>query len=256
MGRYRQQKNMLFLTALSLLLGVMMITAVNTNHAGEAKEDYELQETIAYIESLEEESATLQEQIQATREQISAIQNERAAGESELADLMVELEQLRAYAGLTELVGPGLVITMDDNTVGAELAQKNNPSSYNASNYIIHDKDLRYTLRELAPYSEAVAINGIRIIDTTSIRCVGTTVYINATRESPPYVIQVIGDPDQLELALQNSARYQALIRAAMPITVSRSQEITVPAYTGVISPKYSSLLQDETSASQQGTNY
>lgn len=250
MSKYRQQKNILFLTGLALLLGVMIVVAVNTNVAGEMKEDRETQEIIAYIEDLEDEGAALQEQIRATREQISAIQSEQVAGESELAEMAEELALLRQYAGLTELTGPGVIVTMNDNSVGAELAQKNNPATYNPSNYIIHDKDLRYMIRELAPYAEAIAINGIRVIDTTSIRCVGTTVYINATRESPPYEISVIGDPDALEQVLLSSARYQMLVKGNKPVSVAKSQNIVVPAYSGAISPKYSALLETGAEAS------
>lgn len=99
------------------------------------------------------------------------------------------------------LLKPWDYITLDDNTVGAEFAQKNNPTTYVASNYIVHDKDLLYLIRSLASATEACSVNDVRITDSSSIRCAGTIILINSTRLAPPYEIKIIGDPDELEAA-------------------------------------------------------
>ena len=246
MTKFRTQKNTIFLTILALLLGLGIMTTVNTNWVEEAAEDTENQELIAYIEQTEAETAVLAEKIKATREEIDSIQNAQSEGETLLTSLKSTLSILNQQAGLTALSGPGILITLDDNRVGAELAQKNNPATYNAENYIVHDKDLLYLVRTLSTAMEALSINDIRIVDTSSIRCTGSVIMVNSTRLAPPYEIKVIGDPDALQEALYASSRYHRLVYIEIPISVTTVDELTIPSYSGVYSTTYSSPLNQE----------
>lgn len=243
MSRYRSQKNILFLTLTAFILGFLIMLTARTNYAGEVEEAQDTQELVAYIESMEAQTLAEEERIQVLREQIDAIQSEQAEGETLLTTMNDSLARLTQYAGMTALVGEGLILELNDNTVGAELAQKSNPATYRAENYIIHDTDLLYLVRAMSAYTEALSINNIRIIDTTSIRCVGTVILVNATRLAPPYEIRVIGDPAALTRSLQASSRYISLTERSMPLKLTTSQQVEVPAYSGVYSPTYSSLL-------------
>lgn len=243
MNRYRSQKNILMLTALALVLGFFIVGVANAQRVQEKAADQENQRLIAYIEEMEAESLLLQQRIQETREQIDAIQTSQAEGESLLANLNQRLSQLSQAAGMTQLTGPGIIITLDDNKVGAELAQKNNPATYNAENFIVHDKDILYLVRAMAGHAEALSINGIRIVDTTSIRCMGSVVMVNSARLAPPYEIHAIGNPQKLAEAVQHSGRYHRLQYMSIPISITSSDEIHMPAYSGSLSPNYSSIL-------------
>lgn len=234
------QKHNVFLTIIALLLGLMLMVAVNTNRAAEVKVDSDTAELIAYIEDMEAQTVGLQDEIKAARLRIETIQAGQSEDQALTSAMGDSLIQLNIRAGLTELAGPGLTVILDDNTVGAELAQKNNPAAYNPSSYIVHDKDILYIVRALAPSAEAISVNGLRVVDNTSVRCVGSVILINSTRLAPPYEIRAIGNIEALTTALVNSGRYNSLLYSNIPIKYAESANIAVPAYTGAYSVNYS----------------
>ena len=239
----RLKKNIYFLTLLSFALGFFVMVSIHTNRASQITDAKNTADIIAYIEEKEAKNTQLEQNIAEVRNQIEAIRSSQAESTQTSSQLTDTLSRLNQLAGLTSLSGSGIVVTLNDNSVGAELAQKTNPATYNAENYIIHDKDILYLLRAVAPYAEAVSINGVRIIDTTSIRCVGTVIMVNSNRLAPPYEITFIGDADQLEEAVYSSARYYRLTYMSMPVSVTRADNLVVPAYTGSYKPVFASLV-------------
>lgn len=100
--------------------------------------------------------------------------------------LAKELEQTKKIAGLTEVKGDGIVVTLTD---GEE---------------VIEAKDLIELVNELKlAGAEAISINEKRIVNMTDIvDIVEKIILINVERTSSPYVIKAIGDPKYLESAL------------------------------------------------------
>jgi uncharacterized protein YlxW (UPF0749 family) len=79
------------------------------------------------------------------------------------------------------------------------------PAGYDAANYLVHDYELRDVVNLLwLAGAEAVAVNDERLVASTSIYCVGSTVIVNETRLSPPYDVRAIGNAAQLENTLQD----------------------------------------------------
>ena len=200
------------------------------------------QELVGYIENLEEEITDLETQIAATRDQIEALESSQADEQTHISSMNTTLNRLNMNAHLTTVEGPGIIITLNDNTVGAEFAQKNNPATYVASNYIVHDKDLLYLIRSLAEATEACSVNDVRITDSSSIRCAGTIILINSTRLAPPYEIKIIGDPEELVNALLKSGTYLSLVYRGMPIQYEKQDSISIAAYTGAYSTNYGTI--------------
>ena len=241
MGKIKTQRNILFLTGTSLILGIMIMLSIHTNLAAEVTTENNTQELVGYIEDLEAEITDLETQIATTRDQIELLESSQAEEQTHISSMNDTLNQLNMNAHLTTLEGPGIIITLDD-TVGAEFAQKNNPTTYVASNYIVHDKDLLYLIRSLASATEACSVNDVRITDSSSIRCAGTIILINSTRLAPPYEIKIIGDPDELEAALLKSGTYLSLVYRGMPIQYAKQDSLTISAYTGAYSTNYGTI--------------
>lgn len=242
MQKLKLQRNILFLTGISLILGVMIMLSIHTNLNTEVNAESNTQELVGYIENLEDEITDLETQIADTRDQIEALETSQADDQRHLSYLNSLLNQLNLNAHLTTVEGPGIIVTLNDNTAGAELAQKNNPASYVASNYIVHDKDLLYLIRSLAQVTEACSVNGVRITDSTSIRCAGTIILINSTRLAPPYEIKLIGNPDELVSSLLESGTYLSLVYRGMPVQYSKQEQITISPYTGAYATNYSTI--------------
>lgn len=224
----------------------MIMTSVQTNRAAMATTENNTREVIDYIENLEAEVSDLESEINATREQIKALESSQAEEQTQLALLNDLAEQLSISAQLTDLAGSGIVITLDDNAVGAALAQKNNPATYMAENYIVHDKDLLYLLRALSHATEACAVNGLRLTDASSIRCAGTIILINSTRLAPPYKIEIIGDQEELVAALTSCGTYLSLIYRGIPLEYAKQDQLLIKTYTGAYSTSYSQAAADQ----------
>lgn len=171
---------------------------------------------------------------------IKDLETERDKLRSELADLRNslanassagsrdELIRARVQAGLTDMVGPGIVLTMDDSK------KPKNPNQ-DPNLFLIHDDDVLKVVNELkAAGAEAVSINGQRLVATTEIRCAGPTISINHTLTAPPLEIRAIGDPVTLENALRmRGGVIEDLSLWGIEISLRREQQVQVPAYNG-----------------------
>ena len=92
--------------------------------------------------------------------------------------------------------------------------------------------------------AEAVAVNDERLVNTTSIYCVGSTIMVNDTRLSPPYEVRAIGDAQRLLRWLEDPL-YLTLLRQrvkayGVQMRIAQATSVTVPAYSGTFKVRYS----------------
>jgi uncharacterized protein YlxW (UPF0749 family) len=199
--------------------------------------DYPRQISKDTIKRLEAEQKDLKTIIADRRAALSSLQKDAAGQKTALADLDSELEAQRTLAGMIPLVGPGVQVILDDSQA------KNLPAGEDPNNYIVHDYDIRDVVSILwQSGAEAVAISDERLVATTSIYCVGSTILVNDTRMSPPYRITAIGPPG-MEDALNSPARLQQLKSAAkqygVQYKVSGGKDLQVAAYSGGFSGRF-----------------
>jgi uncharacterized protein YlxW (UPF0749 family) len=183
------------------------------------------------IQVLELEQAELKAQVSRLRDTLNARQAEVAGSKSLLEDLQKELALQRARAGLIAVRGPGIRVTLTDST--RNLAGR-------ADDLLIHDFDLRDVINLLwLADAEAISVNGERIVQSTSVYCVGSTILVNDTRLGPPYTILAIGNPDRLGEYLRNPGYLRDLKervdRLGVGLTFAPSESVTIPAYKGSI---------------------
>lgn len=236
MDMQQQHRTDLLFRILLLLILLSLVLAAILLRREARQEGTELE---LYIQETEAGSAALQEEITRLRQRISTLQEQETAGETMLQELSADLSALQISSGRTALQGPGLLIRLEDNNEGAEQCQKTKPSSYNPASYIVHDKDLLYLVRAMAPEAEAISINGLRLGDSSSIRCLGSVILVDSTRLAPPYEIKAIGDPERLRSALQSSDRYRSLLRTYIPVEVQEKELLEVPARSGAYALSY-----------------
>ena len=132
------------------------------------------------VEVMEVERVTLQEDLSELRDRIVEIE-ERAAEEAGMAESFgKELEEIRDVAGLTDVVGPGVIVSLAD---AETIPQGQDPGAC-----LIHDFDIMTIVNVLfAAGAEAVSVNDERVIATTAVRCAGNTILVNSTRLGNPY---------------------------------------------------------------------
>lgn len=129
--------------------------------------------------------------------------------------------QQLVIAGLTEMQGPGIVVTLRNK---ADLK----PEDVTEPQYAVHDLDIRdFVNALLAAGAEAVSINGQRYVTTTAMRVLGPNVLINGVPLIAPFTIKAIGDPDNLERHLASKGGPVERLPEGM-VSLRRESIITV----------------------------
>jgi len=152
------------------------------------------------VSKLEDEQEDLRGQLAAAEAQVLDFQTASTTSSSALAEVNRRLEDARLAAGLTALHGPGVVIEISDS-------KRVIPDGENPANYIVLVDDLRDIVAALwASDAEAIAINGERLVATSSIYGVGASILVNTAFLSPPFRIEAIGSDGLLDRFTENAA--------------------------------------------------
>jgi len=107
-----------------------------------------------------------------------------------------QLQDAKMNAGLVEVYGQGLQITLDDSK--RVVTQQDDPKLF-----LIHEQYIRGIFNALwNGGAEAISVNGQRVTINTEVFCSGSYIQISGTRQMPPYVINAIGDTNTLKSAL------------------------------------------------------
>jgi len=110
---------------------------------------------------------------------------------AQVSQLQHEATVLRQRTGAVPLVGPGIRITIREQSSGAS------PS-------MLADDDLLLLLSDLwASGAEVVSLNGIRLTDSSSVYRAGLNIRVGGKVTYMPLVIDAIGDMDNMSKGLQ-----------------------------------------------------
>jgi len=188
-----------------------------------------------------DEQSYLQSRIVSLRKQI---EDSQAAFEeqTELVNLGL-LEYLKTGVGLTEVIGEGIEIVLNDSP----LALKENFS--NDENYRIQASDLRDIVNILnAASAEAISINNQRIIATSPISSVGTTILVNNAHIAAPFSVSAVGDTNLMLERLLNQSLLPVIYTkrrdAAVVFDIFKKARINVPIYNGDLKVNYINLVE------------
>jgi uncharacterized protein YlxW (UPF0749 family) len=188
----------------------------------------QLEEFGFMLREQERSRAALESQVVELRARLVDYERAAAEGRSATARLSRQLQDVRMLVGLTTLHGPGVVVTMNDSTRAARVGEDPNKT-------ILHYSDINSVVAELwAAGAEAIALNGERVVTSTGINCVGTTILCNTKRMAPPYHVAAIGDASRMTAYLRRPGGAMEMLTAFdFPIRIAAHERVTVPAYRG-----------------------
>lgn len=208
-------------TFLGLIIGVQYNTvkmqAQHTDHT-------RLSELSASLQQLQTEHDALKRKYEKQKQLLEEYENGEIIS-AQTENLITENQRLRAFSGVAQITGKGLVITMKDST-------KNMGGDPNA--YVIHAEDIMQVINELfVAGAKAVSINGQRIVANTGITCAGSVITVNGMRVAAPFEIRAIGDASVLEGALKfPGGVVDNLSPWGIGIEIKHDGQVTIPAYT------------------------
>ncbi len=183
------------------------------------------------VDRLEAEQQELRATLMELRRELAEQQQAAGASTNRLQALQAELVRQQLLAGMVAVRGPGVTVLLDDSDTQI-------PAGADPNQYIIHEYDIRDLVNVLwMAGSEAISINDERLVNHSSIYCVGSTVMVNDTRLSPPYLVQAIGNPQVLADYVRNPSYLQSLKEKqrlyGLRFEVRLMNGVTLPAYSG-----------------------
>jgi uncharacterized protein YlxW (UPF0749 family) len=181
------------------VLGLLLATTAIQARRGAPAAAAERASLVERIELMRGRAADLRAQLAGAETTLAEAQDEAlnttAAGEA----IRVELERLALLSGASAVVGPGLVVTLDDAAVERD--------DTNLDDTRVQDIDVRQVLNGLwSAGAEAVSIDGTRVTARTSIRAAGDALFADLAPLRPPYEVRAIGDPETLGPRFLDSA--------------------------------------------------
>ena len=222
----------------------MQFKSVDISSNALTSQQLRAEELQALLNKEREKNQELYEELLRGKDDLSQYR-EQALQSGDYATILAdELARAELAAGFTDVVGPGLIVTMSDST--------KNPADTTAdpSYYIIHDNDILQVVNELRDAgAEALSINGERLLATSEIRCAGSIVSVNNNRYAAPYVIRAIGDPAAMSSALSmRGGVIDQLSIWDIQVDVQQSEEVLIRAYTGKTTFQYAQEYKDDSS--------
>lgn len=168
------------------MVGFLLVTQIkgqaNVTHQLKSQTEEDLGNI---IRELSFETDALQREVAGSTVQLLKYSQAEQSSEAVVADSKENLKRLRIIIGDTEVIGPGVIVTLVD------------------ANALLTGYDILDLVQELkAAGAEAISVNGIRVINRSAFTLDNSAVYLNHIKIRSPYKIKAIGDSSTLSGAI------------------------------------------------------
>ncbi len=217
----------------ALTIGIcIQIKTVNNNNST-ISQSYEESNLKAEVLKYKEKYDNLLKETEKIDEKLKEKIEKATENNSELEEANNQITQGNKIIGLSEVKGAGVIINISDSEIDAN-------SVLNSNDLLVHDKDILNIVNELKNAgAEAISINEQRLILTTPIICGGNIININGERIGSPFTIKAIGLPETLANLSRPGGYVSTLQERKVQVSLKKSNDITIPKYTGVLNFKY-----------------
>lgn len=215
---------------ITMIIGFMIAVQFQTvkePNIRDTRDMWELREALAKERDLH---SKLIEEIRYNEETIEKYETQRRGSKEEA--LKETLQDLKIQAGLTEVKGPGVILTVEP-LFETEWQRKSTPR--------ISPELLKRLVNELNMYeAKEIAIDEKRLINTTVIRDINGETKMNGQSIQIPFEIKVMTETKQAAKKLHNRMQISPVLDEFFVdnVTVGISQpldSLIIPAYDDVI---------------------
>ncbi len=183
---------------------------------------------------LTQKNMELQEKANSYKNDLDRFRSEANESSGYSKILSEDLEKAQLAAGITDVTGPGVIITINDSAT-----RRSDGNAAQAET--IHDSDLLMLINELRnAEAEAISLNGQRIISTSEIRCSGSSVTVNNIRCYAPFIVKAIGSYSKINSTLNMPEGFMdTMTYWNIPVEVKRADNLAIAGYAGEIKNTY-----------------
>jgi uncharacterized protein YlxW (UPF0749 family) len=201
--------------AVAVLLGILAVGQLRGQAGVPGLSNLSAQELGVLVANLNAQNEQLRDGIAILERQQSDLATAKNRGESAVEQLQDDLARIRAWSGLTGLVGPGITISVR-GPIAADGVQ-----------------DLVNELRNAG--AEGIAIAGIRLVPGVVVQGGPGRLAIGDVGLEDAFDIRAVGSPQILTGTLTRAGGVIALLKTTYPqalITVTPAETIELPATT------------------------
>jgi uncharacterized protein YlxW (UPF0749 family) len=180
---------------LVLLVFGLLVTVAAVQTRRDAPADNASRESlIQQVELRRQGVSDLQKEISQQEHEVLALQGRLGELSTDTSATQSRLQHLQARTGFGAVRGPGIQVTV-------------NSAPGSAGTQLVRDSDLNLLTDALwTAGAEAISVNGQRLTVLSAFRNVGIGILVNSLPVNPPYVFDVVGDPDTLPAGLLSSS--------------------------------------------------
>lgn len=187
---------MLSVAIVFALSGILFTANARLAHGEASRQPEDFQELVRKESERGDSLLTQVEELQAHVDALTAA----STAEVPTVDPVLA-EQAGIVSGQVPVSGPGLRIVLTDAPVDRQQLAQVVPDDL-----VVHQQDIEGVINALwAGGAEAMTLQGQRVTSLTAFRCVGNVLSLHGRVYSPPYVVEVIGDPVAMTKALEAS---------------------------------------------------
>lgn len=240
-----KRKGIVIGAILTFLIGFILAVQISTTGGSDQGALVPLAKLKGYearlTEASQEKEAALV-QLKELEDRMTAIQQDKAGENSSIRTMVEENRKNKMAAGLTDVYGPGLTVTIKDPPY--ETDEDGQEFSLIAYHYecILN---LVNKLKEAG--AEAISINGERLVQTTEISLAGDNININGKATAQPYTVDAVGPSDTMEAAVTIRAGIvETMKELGLSVRTEKKEKIEIPRYSGVIDFRYARPAEEE----------
>jgi len=212
-----------------LLFGLgfgLAVQVASNSDSGNALRGARQEDLVRILDELDDRSQRLEDEKQGLEKQQQELENSSDQAEEARKQTVEKERQLGILAGTVAAQGPGITMTIEDRKGAVEADM------------------LLDAIQELrAAGAEAIQVNGVRVVADTFLTESGGGVSVDGNKIDAPYRFKVIGNPQDLEPALNiPGGVVQTLEKEQATVVVERSGKIVVDALREAKRPDYARL--------------
>jgi uncharacterized protein YlxW (UPF0749 family) len=216
------------------LAGLLMATSAATARGTDLRSDRR-SDLADLIREQAAKAAAGADAVQRLRSDVDTLTGTNGGADARVAAALAKAAALSAIAGLTPMVGPGLVVTLDDSRRDPAAAL---PTGVSPDDLIVHQQDLQAVVNAMwAGGAQGVQVMDQRLLSTSAVRCVGNTLILHGRVYSPPFSVTAVGDVAGMQRAIQSSPALisyrQWVDFVGLGYQVVGHAKVTLPAYQG-----------------------
>ena len=209
-----------FILSFAIILQIRALKTTNSPFL-KIEADNELRNEVL---RLKEKYDNASKQLEKAEKKLIKVREQIVSNDEDLQNKQQEIKNSNEVIGLTDVVGPGVIITIKTKQIDNQLKE-----------------DIDAIMNELKNSgAEAISINDERIIFNSSIVCNENNIEVNGAIIQSPFEIKAVGDSKLIYNDLVRPGGYIELINERMQkVEIIKANRINIKRYTGKMSMDY-----------------